>query len=70
MHNGWKTTHINIYARVGENSGVRGVGWDVSVEFLTIPVPAIRVCQKTVLNIILRSDSHHLTLYSLSPSMS
>ena len=49
-----KTTHINIYARVRKNSGVRGVGWDVSVEFLTIPVPAIRVSQKTELKIILR----------------
>ena len=36
-----KATHIDIYARVGENSGVRGVGWDVSVELLTIPVPVV-----------------------------
>ena len=36
---GEKTTHINIYARVGKNSGVRGVSWDVSVELVIIPVP-------------------------------
>ena len=58
MNNGWiisrLKTHIDIYARVGENSGVRGVGWDVSVELLTIPIPATRICQKTELKITLR----------------
>ena len=44
-----KATHIDIYARIGENCGVRGVRWDVSVELLTIPIPATRICQKTEL---------------------
>ena len=48
MNNGWiisrLKTHIDIYARVGEDSCVWGVSGNVSVELLTIPVPAIKIC--------------------------
>ena len=33
--------YINIDARVGKDSSIRGVSWDVSVELLTIPVPVV-----------------------------
>ena len=39
--------YINIDARVGKYSGIRCVGWDVSVELLTIAVPAIKICYNT-----------------------
>ena len=62
-------THIDIYARVGEDCGVRGVSWDVSVELLTIPVPVMRISFKyepSFFHLKFYSeeipDSHHLTL--------
>ena len=68
-------THINIYARVGEDSGIWGVSGNVSVELLTISVPEIRIClamfsymdlsvriSNHFYEFILREDPHHLTL--------
>ena len=87
--------YINIDARVGKDSSIWGVSWDVSVELLTIPVPVHKImspwiqpwmlwylwypCWQKVIDCGRRRYiqwqkskriSHHLTLYSLSPSMS